>query len=129
MRKGETCLRQESDECLFTLRMIKMSHPTCNNITLGGAIMCFTSVCLLGLDGRFIDEEHFSYLCTARAWMLSLGFSLAYGSMFSKIWRVHRLTTKAKRESKVSDKVNSCRLSIPLLRLYTFHSCFRVELY
>ena len=83
-------------------RTMRMSHPTCNNITLVGAMLCFTSVCLLGLDGRFISEDQFPYICAARAWVLSLGFSLSYGSMFSKIWRVHRLTTKTKTESKVS---------------------------
>lgn len=33
--------------------------------------------------------------------MLTLGFTLSYGAMFSKVWRVHRLTTKAKRDIKV----------------------------
>ncbi|XP_047736416.1 gamma-aminobutyric acid type B receptor subunit 1 isoform X2 [Hyalella azteca] len=87
--------------CLYShRRMMRMSHPACNNVTLGGSILCFSSVFLLGLDGRFIPEENFAYLCTARAWILSFGFSLAYGSLFSKIWRVHRLSTKSKVESK-----------------------------
>lgn len=34
--------------------------------------------------------------------MLSIGFTLAYGAMFSKVWRVHRFTTKAKTDPKVS---------------------------
>jgi gamma-aminobutyric acid type B receptor len=25
-----------------------------------------------------------------RAWLLCLGFTLAFGAMFSKVWRVHR---------------------------------------
>lgn len=40
-------------------------------------------------------------ICQARAWILSLGFTLAFGAMFSKVWRVHRFTTKAKADSKV----------------------------
>uniref|UniRef100_A0A336MNE3 CSON001631 protein n=1 Tax=Culicoides sonorensis TaxID=179676 RepID=A0A336MNE3_CULSO len=32
--------------------------------------------------------------------MLTIGFTLAYGAMFSKVWRVHRFTTKTKTESK-----------------------------
>lgn len=40
-------------------------------------------------------------ICQARAWLLSTGFTLAYGAMFSKVWRVHRFTTKAKTDPKV----------------------------
>uniref|UniRef100_A0A1A9UIR0 G-protein coupled receptors family 3 profile domain-containing protein n=1 Tax=Glossina austeni TaxID=7395 RepID=A0A1A9UIR0_GLOAU len=39
-------------------------------------------------------------ICQARAWLLSTGFTLAYGAMFSKVWRVHRFTTKAKTDPK-----------------------------
>lgn len=40
-------------------------------------------------------------VCQTRAWMLSTGFTLAYGAMFSKVWRVHRFTTKQKQDPKV----------------------------
>lgn len=43
-------------------------------------------------------------ICQTRAWMLSTGFTLAYGAMFSKVWRVHRFTTKQKQDPKV--KIN-----------------------
>nr|QCI31489.1 gamma-aminobutyric acid type B receptor subunit [Grandidierella japonica] len=98
--------------CYKHRRMLRMSHPTCNNITLVGAMMCFISVWLLGLDGRYVRKDHFPYVCTARAWVLSVGFSLAYGSMFSKIWRVHRLTTKAKTESKAAVHVNPWKIYV-----------------
>lgn len=39
-----------------------------------------------------------------RLWLLGLGFSLAYGSMFTKIWWVHTLFTK-KDEKKEKKKV------------------------
>ena len=51
------------------------------------------------------------YLCVAhcsvfdtvqvRAWVLSVGFTLSFGSMFSKIWTVHQLTTTRKKDHKV----------------------------
>lgn len=31
-----------------------------------------------------------------------MGFTLAFGAMFSKVWRVHRFTTKAKTDPKVN---------------------------
>ncbi len=34
-----------------------------------------------------------------------MGFTLAFGAMFSKVWRVHRFTTKAKTDPKVTHAV------------------------
>lgn len=68
---------------------------------LFGVIVCLTSVFLLGLDGNFVSPEVYPGVCQARAWLLTTGFTLAYGAMFSKVWRVHRLTTKAKSDPKV----------------------------
>ncbi|XP_035222083.1 gamma-aminobutyric acid type B receptor subunit 1-like isoform X2 [Stegodyphus dumicola] len=90
-------------------RYIQLSHPICNNIMLVGIICCLLCACLLGLDGQFVGESSFSNLCQARAWLLTIGFTLSYGAMFSKIWRVHRLTTKSKSESK---KVASWKLYV-----------------
>ncbi|MCL4142934.1 UNVERIFIED_CONTAM: hypothetical protein GTU68_039480, partial [Idotea baltica] len=98
-------------------RLIQLSHPTCNNTCLVGIILCLLSIFLLGLDGRFVPEEHFALVCGARAWFLCLGFSLAYGAMFSKVWRVHRLTTKTKTESKQR---------VEPWKLYVMVGCFLV---
>lgn len=79
------------------------SHPVCNTIMLAGVIACFISVFLLGIDGRFVSPSEYPRICQARAWTLSTGFTLAFGAMFSKVWRVHRLTTKTKADqAKVS---------------------------
>lgn len=51
-------------------------------------------------------------ICQTRAWMLSTGFTLAYGAMFSKVWRVHRFTTKQKSDPKVRSSKMCCRSTI-----------------
>ncbi|XP_047352162.1 gamma-aminobutyric acid type B receptor subunit 1 isoform X2 [Vespa velutina] len=79
-------------------RVIMSSHPVCNTIMLAGVIACFISVFLLGIDGRFVSPNEYPGICQARAWTLSTGFTLAFGAMFSKVWRVHRLTTKTKAD-------------------------------
>ncbi|XP_054082789.1 gamma-aminobutyric acid type B receptor subunit 1 [Zeugodacus cucurbitae] len=81
-------------------RVIQSSHPVCNTIMLFGVIICLASVILLGMDGRFVSPEEYPKICQARAWLLTTGFTLAYGAMFSKVWRVHRFTTKAKTDPK-----------------------------
>lgn len=86
-------------------RVIQSSHPVCNTIMLVGVITCLSSVFLLGLDGRLVSAQIYPLVCQARVWFLSLGFTLSYGAMFSKVWRVHRLTTKAKSDTMVSDVI------------------------
>lgn len=50
----------------------------------------------------FKNEKQLSYsVCTARAWLLMAGFSLAFGAMFSKTWRVHSIFTDVKLNKKV----------------------------
>ncbi|RZF43544.1 hypothetical protein LSTR_LSTR012824 [Laodelphax striatellus] len=85
--------------CYRHRRVIQLSHPVCNTIMLAGVITCLSSVFLLGLDGQFVSPDVYPYICQARVWFLSLGFTLSYGAMFSKVWRVHRLTTKAKSDT------------------------------
>ncbi|XP_064213785.1 gamma-aminobutyric acid type B receptor subunit 1 isoform X3 [Tribolium castaneum] len=85
-------------------RVIQSSHPVCNTIMLFGIVVCLTAVFLLGLDGRFVSPGAYPAICQTRAWLLSTGFTLSFGAMFSKVWRVHRLTTKAKSDPKVRTK-------------------------
>ncbi|XP_015522970.1 gamma-aminobutyric acid type B receptor subunit 1 isoform X1 [Neodiprion pinetum] len=107
-------------------RVIMSSHPICNTIMLTGVITCLVSVFLLGADGRFVEPSEYPNICQARAWMLSTGFTLAFGAMFSKVWRVHRLTTKTKADQAklflVKQKVSSIQKKIQPWKLYTMVS-------
>lgn len=82
-------------------RIIQHSHPSCNNLMLLGIMFCLLAIIPHGLDGRFVSPHLFPFACGAGTWLLTLGFSLAFGAMFSKIWRVHRLATKNKSDSKL----------------------------
>ncbi|XP_055839849.1 gamma-aminobutyric acid type B receptor subunit 2 isoform X2 [Episyrphus balteatus] len=78
------------------LKAIKLSSPKLSNITAVGCILVYTAVILLGLDYSTLPsaEDSFSTVCTARVYLLSAGFSLAFGSMFAKTYRVHRIFTR-----------------------------------
>ncbi len=78
-----------------------MSSPNMNNLIIIGCILTYISVILLGLDSNLAAEETFPYICTARAWVLMSGFTLSFGSMFSKTWRVHSIFTNVQLNKKV----------------------------
>ncbi|XP_033638880.1 gamma-aminobutyric acid type B receptor subunit 2-like [Asterias rubens] len=83
-------------------RYIKMSSPFLNNLIIMGGILTYVSVVLLGIDhGVSLSEQAYTVICTSRAWILCLGFTLAFGAMFSKTWRVHRIFTNIKMKKKV----------------------------
>ncbi|XP_078501823.1 gamma-aminobutyric acid type B receptor subunit 1 [Lissotriton helveticus] len=85
------------------VRYIQNSQPYLNNMTAVGCILALAAVFPLGLDGHHIEIWQFPFVCQARLWFLGLGFSLAYGSMFTKIWWVHTVFTK-KEEKKEKRK-------------------------
>ncbi|KAK9753076.1 Receptor family ligand binding region [Popillia japonica] len=66
-------------------RYIKMSSPQLNNLIIIGCMLTYTSIVFLGLDSG----------------LSSVGFSLAFGAMFSKTWRVHSIFTDVKLNKKV----------------------------
>ncbi|RDD37871.1 Gamma-aminobutyric acid type B receptor subunit 2 [Trichoplax sp. H2] len=72
-------------------RFIKMSSPNLNYCILNGCIMCYLSVVFLGLDGRFIPAIQRQYMCTIQIWFLSLGFTIAFGAVTVKTWRIYRI--------------------------------------
>lgn len=78
---------------------IQNSQPNLNNLTAVGCSLALAAVFPLGLDGHHIGRSQFPFVCQARLWLLGLGFSLGYGSMFTKIWWVHTVFTK-KEEKK-----------------------------
>ncbi|KAJ3598170.1 hypothetical protein NHX12_001683 [Muraenolepis orangiensis] len=68
------------------VRYIQNSQPYLNNMTAVGCMMALAAVFPLGIDGHHIHRSQFPVVCQFRLWLLGLGFSLAYGSMFTKIW-------------------------------------------
>nr|XP_045622082.1 gamma-aminobutyric acid type B receptor subunit 2-like [Procambarus clarkii] len=88
------------------LKYIKLSSPRLNNTTVVGCVLVYTAVILLGLDHATLPAPHcFPVICTARAYLLSAGFSLAFGSMFTKTYRVHQIFTRSNSAGVVRNKL------------------------
>ncbi|CAF3027781.1 unnamed protein product [Rotaria sp. Silwood2] len=81
-----------------THRFIRMSSPQINNLIIAGCILSYTSVLLMGIDstllGKRSSESAMNFICAARVWTLSIGFTISFGAILSKTWRVHTIFTK-----------------------------------
>ncbi|CAF1412255.1 unnamed protein product [Adineta steineri] len=79
-------------------RYIRMSSPSLNNIILCGCMLAYISIILMGVNSSLFPQKWFTkiimnIICATRMWLLCISFTLAFGSMFSKTWRVHSIFT------------------------------------
>lgn len=77
-------------------RYIRKSAPTFNNIIVFGIMLCLSTVFFFGLPVKLGETEKVVISCKLCSWVLCLGFSLSYGSMFVKTWRVYKIFTNRK---------------------------------
>ncbi|XP_013421726.1 gamma-aminobutyric acid type B receptor subunit 2 [Lingula anatina] len=70
-------------------RHIKLSSPNLNNVIVSGCIVAFCCVPFAALDTRLVPAESMPIICMLSGWLLSIAFSLAFGAMFAKTWRVY----------------------------------------
>ncbi|XP_045213752.2 gamma-aminobutyric acid type B receptor subunit 1-like isoform X2 [Mercenaria mercenaria] len=64
---------------------VKMSSPNINNVLLLGCVVCY---CTVFFKNAATENDVF---CKIRLVCFSLGFTVTYGSLFSKTWRVYRI--------------------------------------
>ncbi|KAK4887533.1 hypothetical protein RN001_003804 [Aquatica leii] len=94
---------------------VKLSSPRLNNFVVLGCILVYVAVIFLGFDqgSEFLDIN-WSHLCTVRVYLFSAGFSLTFGSIFAKTYRVHRIFTYS-ATSLVKDKLLKDKQLIALI--------------
>ncbi len=111
------------ENVLLLKRFIRMSSPQINNLIIAGCILSYTSVLLMGIDSTLLGKRSstsamdficavrsirfifiFSLLTTkARIWTLSIGFTISFGAIFSKTWRVHTIFTNVNASKRVNN--------------------------
>lgn len=109
-------------------RYIQMSYPIANNFMLIGCIFSLLSIAFFGMDGQIVPHEYFVYMCYTRATLISIGFSLAFGSMFAKTWITYRLSTSSSKKKQIKNGqvylmlASFCILDIIILIVWFFQS-------
>ncbi|XP_077991826.1 gamma-aminobutyric acid type B receptor subunit 2-like isoform X1 [Glandiceps talaboti] len=86
---------------------IKLSSPRMNTITLFGALLVYVSIIPFGLmSSRYLNTDNQrTTSCLVGKWFLSIGFTLGFGPMFAKTWRIHKLFMKFEvRKEPMHDK-------------------------
>ena len=88
-----TCLFFFIFNCYFrNKKVIKASSPHINNIIILGCVMSFLSITSYVLDTNYsvpTDARH--VFCNSTLWLVFSGFTLSFGSLTIKTWRVYKI--------------------------------------
>ncbi|XP_045168365.2 gamma-aminobutyric acid type B receptor subunit 2-like [Mercenaria mercenaria] len=71
-------------------RIVKLSSPNINNVILLGCVLCYSSVFFKTTEVESVT------ICWTQKLFFSLGFTVTFGGLFSKTWRVYRIFTNKK---------------------------------
>ncbi|XP_038838338.1 gamma-aminobutyric acid type B receptor subunit 2-like [Salvelinus namaycush] len=82
--------------------VMKKSSPSMNYLIILGTVLACTSVFLYGLDGSLVTDKVFVTLCPIRTWILSVGYTTTFGTLFAKTWRVWTIV----KNKEIIEKIN-----------------------
>lgn len=74
-------------------RVIFHSGFFLTEVLILGCMMNLFSVVLFGLDGALISFQSMQWVCKARSWFLSLGFTLCLGSLLPRVLFAYRVVS------------------------------------
>ena len=86
--------------CLLSYRLVRLGSPYVNTMIVAGAIIFYMIVILFGIDENVALDSTVDGLCHARIWLVAIGFSLLYGTIFAKTWRIYYIFNYAKPNTK-----------------------------
>ncbi|KAA0703419.1 Gamma-aminobutyric acid type B receptor subunit 2 [Triplophysa tibetana] len=81
---------------------ISMSSPFLNSLIVLGALLSYFCIFFLGLDGSYISDQALEASCSVQIWLLSIGCTAVFGTMFAKTWRIHALLKIDKIEKRIA---------------------------
>ena len=85
---------------IYTFRLVKLTSPYVNVMIIAGAVIFYVTVILFGVDENVASSSTVDHLCQTRIWLVAFGFSLLFGTIFAKAWRIYYIFKLAGRTSK-----------------------------
>ncbi|XP_058601663.1 gamma-aminobutyric acid type B receptor subunit 2 [Onychostoma macrolepis] len=94
---------------------ISMSRPFMNSLIILGAVLSYSSIFFMGLDGSYVSDRVFEVSCSVQISCLSIGCTAAFGAMFAKTWTIHSFFKNHSTEKKATKDYGPVLLIIFLL--------------
>eukprot|EP00731_Ephydatia_muelleri_P021194 Em0013g921a len=93
-------------------KLIRLTSPNINYITCGGCMVLYTSIFFLAIQST--DETITTAICNVRIWLWAIGYSVAFGPVLGKMYRVYYVfnNPKPKRKRVVKDWMIGVLISV-----------------
>jgi len=72
-------------------RVVKNSQPMFLLLLCFGVLVLMSAIFPLGIDDAIADQRQCNTACASVPWLLSIGFSIIFAALFSKLWRINRV--------------------------------------
>ena len=66
-----------------------------------GVVVLYVTVITFGVDENIASYSTVDNLCPTRIWLVSIGFSLLYGTIIAKTWRIYYIFSHTKPNTKI----------------------------
>lgn len=96
-------------------RIVQASQPIFLLMIVLGVFIMSSSIIPMGIDDQHNSTGACTAACNATPWLISMGFSMTFSALFSKLWRINRLIQSAQRFSKAKVTVRDVMLPFCIL--------------
>lgn len=72
-------------------RIVKVMQPIFLLTVCFGVFILSSSIIPMSLDDGVISEKSCDIACMAVPWLVSMGFTVSFSALFSKLWRINKL--------------------------------------
>ncbi|XP_065896368.1 gamma-aminobutyric acid type B receptor subunit 2-like, partial [Dysidea avara] len=86
------------------IELVKLTSPYVNVMIIAGAVIFYITVILFGVDENVASSSTVDHLCQTKIWLVAFGFSLLFGTIFAKAWRIYYIFKLAGHTSKFAVK-------------------------
>ena len=93
-------------DLLHIYRIVKLSSPYLNIVFIIGISMVYLLVVILGVDDNLVKVDVMSGFCQATVWIGMIAFTLVYGVVLAKIFKVFYIFKNLKVAKPEQKKVS-----------------------
>ncbi|XP_073667669.1 gamma-aminobutyric acid type B receptor subunit 2 isoform X2 [Paramisgurnus dabryanus] len=107
-------------------RSVSMSSPVLTSVIILGSVFSYFCIFFLGLDGSYISDGAFEASCSVQIWLLSIGYTAAFGTMFAKTLRIHAIFKNNRIEKRITKDYGLTLLVMFLLLDMSLLICMQI---
>ena len=98
-------------------KIIKITSPVINYFIISGSILLLVCVIAMSPTAVTLDTDIFVACCYVNSICLNIGFTMTFGALFAKTWRVYRAFSRRSAEKLT---ITDCQLVTTTLVLVLF---------